>query len=53
MVDPGSGFQRKLVDDFEGGEMTGDAGLVVLREFDERLELTRGSGSWWAIRVMG
>ena len=30
--------------DFEGGEITGDAGLVVLREFDERLELTRGVG---------
>jgi hypothetical protein len=28
--------------DFEGGEITGEAGLVVLREFDERLALTRG-----------
>ncbi len=37
-------FQRKLVVDFEGGEITGDAGLVVLREFDERLGLTRGLG---------
>jgi len=40
----GFGFQRKLVVDFEGGEITGDAGLVVLREFDERLGLTRGLG---------
>jgi len=37
-------FQRKLVVDFKGGEITGDAGLVVLREFDERLGLTRGLG---------
>lgn len=40
----GFGFQRKLVVDFEGGEITSDAGLVVLREFDERLGLTRGLG---------
>jgi hypothetical protein len=37
-------FQRNLVVDFKGGEITGDAGLVVLREFDERLGLTRGLG---------
>lgn len=37
-------FQRKLVVDFKGGEITGDAGLAVLREFDERLGLTRGLG---------
>jgi hypothetical protein len=37
-------FQRKLVVDFKGGEITGDAGLVVLRQFDERLGLTRGLG---------
>ena len=35
-------FQRKLVVDFAGGEITGDAGLVALREFDERLGLTVG-----------
>ena len=40
----GFGFQRKLVVDFEGGEITGDAGLVVLREFDERLALTSELG---------
>lgn len=40
----GFGFQRKLVVDFEGGEITGEAGLVVLREFDERLRLTHGLG---------
>ena len=40
----GFGFQRKLVVDFEGGEITGDAGLVVLREFDERLALTSALG---------
>jgi DDE family transposase len=33
-------FQRKLTIDFSGGEITTDAGLVVLREFDERLGLT-------------
>jgi hypothetical protein len=38
----GFDFQRKLVVDFAGGEITGDAGLVVLREFDERLGLTSG-----------
>ena len=37
-------FQRKLVVDFAGGEITGDAGLVALREFDERLGLTGGLG---------
>jgi len=37
-------FQPKLVADFEGGEITGDAGLVALRELDERLGLTRGLG---------
>jgi hypothetical protein len=40
----GFGSQRKLVVDFEGGEITGDAGLVVLREFHERVALTRGLG---------
>jgi hypothetical protein len=40
----GFGFQRKLVVDFDGGEITGEAGLVALREFDERLGLTRGLG---------
>ncbi|MGH7805399.1 MAG: IS1380 family transposase [Candidatus Binatia bacterium] len=40
----GFGFQRRLVVDFDGGEITGDAGLVVLREFDERLGLTGGLG---------
>ena len=42
----GSGFkfQRKIVVDFEGGEITGDAGLMLLRELDERLGLTGGLG---------
>lgn len=34
-------FQRKLAIDFEGGEITQEAGLVLLREFDERLGLTQ------------
>jgi hypothetical protein len=34
-------FQRKLSIDFRGGEITGEAGLVLVREFDERLGLTR------------
>lgn len=36
----GFGFQRKLCVDFAGGELTGDAGLVLLREFDAALGLT-------------
>jgi hypothetical protein len=36
----GFGFQRKLCVDFDGGDLTSDAGLVLLREFDERLGLT-------------
>lgn len=39
-TEPGFRFQRKLVVDFAGGEITTDAGLVLLREFDERLGLT-------------
>ena len=39
-IEPGFRFQRKLVVDFAGGEITTDAGLVLLREFDERLGLT-------------
>jgi hypothetical protein len=35
-------FQPKLTLDFGGGEITSEAGLVLLREFDERLELTVG-----------
>jgi DDE family transposase len=35
-------FQSKLRVEFDGGAITGDAGLVLLREFDERLGLTAG-----------
>jgi Transposase DDE domain group 1 len=35
-------FQPKLRIEFDGGAITGDAGLVLLREFDERLGLTAG-----------
>jgi Transposase DDE domain group 1 len=35
-------FQRKLTLDFNGGAISGDAGLIVLREFDARLGLTQG-----------
>ena len=35
-------FQPKLTMDFAGGEITSEAGLVLLREFDERLKLTAG-----------
>ena len=34
------GFQPKLVVDFAGGEITSDAGLLLLREFDGALGLT-------------
>ena len=33
-------FQRKLTVDFAGGAISSDAGLVLVREFDERLGLT-------------
>jgi hypothetical protein len=36
----GFGFQPKLVVDFAGGTLTTDAGLVLVREFDERLGLS-------------
>lgn len=36
----GFGFQPKLVVDFQGGTLTSDAGLVLVREFDELLGLT-------------
>jgi hypothetical protein len=36
----GFGFQPKLVVDFAGGELTTDAGLVLVREFDEQLRLS-------------
>lgn len=37
-------FQPRLVLDFDGGQLTGEAGLILLREFDERLGLTTGLG---------
>jgi hypothetical protein len=36
----GFGFQPKLVVDFAGGTLTTDAGLLLVREFDEQLALT-------------
>jgi hypothetical protein len=36
----GFSFQPKLCVDFTGGTITSDAGLLLLREFDERLQLT-------------
>ena len=36
----GFGFQPKLVVDFQGGTLTSDAGLVLVREVDEVLGLT-------------
>lgn len=35
-------FQRKLTIDFNGGSITGEAGLTLVREFDERVGLTAG-----------
>jgi len=40
-------FQRKLLVDFRGGETTSDAGLLLLREFDESLGLTAGLQKLW------
>lgn len=37
-------FQGKLTLDFDGGEITSEAGLLLLREFDERLGLTAALG---------
>lgn len=36
----GFSFQRKLTVDFAGGTISGDAGLIALREFDARMGLT-------------
>ncbi len=36
----GFGFQPKLVVDFSGGMLTTDAGLVLVREFDQQLGLS-------------
>jgi hypothetical protein len=36
----GFGFQPKLVVDFAGGTLTTDAGLLLVREFDEQLRLS-------------
>jgi len=38
------GFQPKLVLDFNGGQISGEAGLILLREFDERLRVNRWVG---------
>lgn len=38
----GFSFQPKLCLDFAGGTITSDGGLLLLREFDEKLGLTRG-----------
>jgi len=38
----GFSFQPKVCVDFTGGTITSDGGLLLLRELDERLRLTRG-----------
>jgi hypothetical protein len=35
------GFQPKIVLDFNGGEITSDSGLLLLRQFDAQLALTK------------
>jgi hypothetical protein len=35
------GFQPKIILDFDGGEITGDCGLLLLRQFDAQLALTK------------
>lgn len=35
------GFQSKIVVDFNGGRITSDSGLLLLRQFDEQLALTK------------
>ena len=34
-------FQPKIVLDFRGGEITNDSGLLLLRQFDGQLALTK------------
>ena len=34
-------FQSKIVLDFNGGQITSDSGLLLLREFDEQLALSK------------
>ena len=38
------GFQPKIVLDFDGGEITSDSGLLLLRQFDAQLALTKRLG---------
>lgn len=38
------GFQTKIVVDFNGGQITSDTGLLLLRQFDEQLALTKKVG---------
>ena len=40
------GFQSKIVLDFNGGQITSDSGLLLLRQFDEQLALARSSGAY-------
>ena len=35
------GFQPKIVFDFNGGQITSDSGLLLLRQFDDQLALTK------------
>jgi hypothetical protein len=35
------GFQPKIILDFDGGEITSDSGLLLLRQFDAQLALTQ------------
>ena len=35
------GFQAKIVLDFNGGQITSDSGLLLLRQFDEQRALTK------------
>jgi hypothetical protein len=37
----GLSFQPKIVLDFNGGEITSDSGLLLLRQFDAQLALTK------------
>jgi hypothetical protein len=39
----GSLFGKKVIGDFEGGRITSDAGVLLLRELDERYGLTTGA----------
>lgn len=46
------GFQSKIVVDFNGGRITSDSGLLLLRQFDEQLALIKSCGAYLRTSAM-